>query len=40
LRPLTASESSVAERGAFIRRIYALFFAATLFAVGGVFIGF
>lgn len=39
-RPLTASETSVAERVAFIRKVYALFFAATLFAVGGVFIGF
>lgn len=39
-RPLTASETGVAERVAFIRKVYALFFAATLFAVGGVFIGF
>ena len=39
-RPLTASESGVAERVGFIRKVYALFFAATLFAVGGVFLGF
>lgn len=39
-RPLTASETGVAERVTFIRKVYALFFAATLFAVGGVFIGF
>jgi modulator of FtsH protease len=39
-RPLTASETSVAERVAFIRKVYGLFFAATLFAVGGVLIGF
>ncbi|MFL6276792.1 MAG: Bax inhibitor-1 family protein [Blastocatellia bacterium] len=39
-RPLTASETSVAERVAFIRKVYALFFAATLFAIGGVFVGY
>jgi modulator of FtsH protease len=39
-RPLTASETSVAERVSFIRKVYALFFVATLFAVGGVFLGF
>ena len=39
-RPLTASETSVAERVAFIRKVYALFFAATLFAIGGIFVGF
>src|SRR5919205_3428883 len=38
-RPLTASETGVAERIAFIRKVYLLFFAATLFAIGGVFIG-
>jgi len=37
--PPTASQVSVAERVAFIRKVYALFFAATLFAIGGVFIG-
>lgn len=35
----TASEASVAERMGFIRKVYALFFAATLFAVGGVALG-
>src|SRR2546425_2052790 len=40
IRPLTASEASVEERVAFIRKVYALFFAATLFAVGGVLLGF
>lgn len=39
-RPLTADEVSVAERVAFIRKVYALFFAATLFAIGGVFLAF
>ena len=37
--PVPASQVSVQERVAFIRKVYALFFAATLFAVGGVFIG-
>lgn len=37
--PRTASEVSVAERVAFIRKVYALFFAATLFAIGGAVIG-
>ena len=36
----TASEVTVGERVEFIRKVYALFFAATLFAIGGVFIGF
>jgi FtsH-binding integral membrane protein len=40
LQPRTASEVTVAERVAFIRKVYALFFAATLFAIGGVFLGF
>ncbi len=39
-QPLTASEVTVGERVDFIRKVYALFFAATLFAIGGVFIGF
>ena len=38
-RPLTASEVSVEERLGFIRKVYGLFFVATLFAVGGAFIG-
>lgn len=40
LQPQTAGEATVAERIAFIRKVYALFFAATLFAIGGVFLGF
>ena len=40
LQPQTAGEVSVAERVAFIRKVYALFFAATLFAIGGVGLGF
>ncbi|HET9533584.1 MAG TPA: Bax inhibitor-1/YccA family protein [Blastocatellia bacterium] len=36
----TAAEVSVAERMGFIRKVYSLFFVATLFAIGGVFIGF
>ncbi len=36
----TAAHASVEERMGFIRKVYALFFAATLFAVGGVGIGF
>ncbi|HEY0171119.1 MAG TPA: Bax inhibitor-1/YccA family protein [Pyrinomonadaceae bacterium] len=35
----TAAEASVAERMGFVRKVYALFFAATLFAIGGVFAG-
>jgi modulator of FtsH protease len=38
-RPLTAADASVTDRIAFIRRVYALFFAATLFAIGGVLLG-
>jgi FtsH-binding integral membrane protein len=38
--PATAAEASVEDRVGFIRKVYALFFVATLFAVGGVFIGF
>lgn len=36
----TAAEAGLAERISFIRKVYALFFAATLFAVGGVALGF
>jgi modulator of FtsH protease len=32
----TAAQASVEERMGFVRKVYALFFAATLFAVGGV----
>ncbi|MEW6737112.1 MAG: Bax inhibitor-1/YccA family protein [Acidobacteriota bacterium] len=39
-RTLTAAEVSVAERMSFVRKVYALFFAGTLFAIGGVGIGF
>ncbi len=35
----TAAEASVQERVGFIRKVYALFFAATLFAIGGVGLG-
>jgi len=38
-QPVTAAEASVSERLAFIRKVYALFFAATLFAIGGVLMG-
>jgi len=36
----TAAEATVAERMGFVRKVYALFFAATLFAVGGVMLSF
>ncbi len=36
----TAAQASVAERVGFIRKVYGLFFLATLFAVGGVLLGF
>lgn len=39
LQPVPASQSGLAERVAFIRKVYALFFAATLFAVGGAALG-
>ncbi|HJR07431.1 MAG TPA: Bax inhibitor-1 family protein [Pyrinomonadaceae bacterium] len=39
LQAQTAAEASVAERLGFIRKVYALFFAATLFAIGGVLLG-
>ena len=35
----TAARASVEERMGFVRKVYALFFAATLFAVGGVLLG-
>jgi FtsH-binding integral membrane protein len=35
----TAAQASVAERMGFVRKVYALFFAATLFAIGGVLLG-
>src|SRR5437867_11101983 len=38
-QPLTAADASVSDRIAFIRKVYALFFAATLFAIGGVLLG-
>lgn len=36
----TAARASVEERMGFVRKVYALFFAATLFAVAGVGVGF
>lgn len=36
----TAAQASLADRLGFIRKVYALFFIATLFAVGGVVLGF
>ena len=38
-QPVTAAEASISDRLAFIRKVYALFFAATLFAIGGVLMG-
>ncbi|HEX8354403.1 MAG TPA: Bax inhibitor-1/YccA family protein [Pyrinomonadaceae bacterium] len=35
----TAAHAGVEERMGFIRKVYALFFAATLFAIGGVLLG-
>lgn len=40
LAPRTAAEASVEDRLGFIRKVYALFFIATLFAVGGVMLCF
>ncbi|MBD0372530.1 MAG: Bax inhibitor-1/YccA family protein [Pyrinomonadaceae bacterium] len=40
LAPRTAAQASLAARLGFIRKVYALFFIATLFAVGGVALGF
>src|ERR1044071_2849000 len=36
----TAARASVSERMGFVRKVYALFFAATLFAIAGVGLGF
>ena len=36
----TAAEATLPERLAFVRKVYALFFAATLFAIGGVLLAF
>lgn len=38
-QPLTAAQAGVSERLGFIRKVYALFFAGILFAIGGVFLG-
>jgi modulator of FtsH protease len=38
-QPLTAASATVSERMAFIRKVYALFFIATLFAIGGALLG-
>ncbi|HEX8708050.1 MAG TPA: Bax inhibitor-1/YccA family protein [Pyrinomonadaceae bacterium] len=40
LQAQTAAEATLAERLGFIRKVYALFFVATLFAIGGVLLGF
>ncbi|HVF58157.1 MAG TPA: Bax inhibitor-1 family protein [Pyrinomonadaceae bacterium] len=40
LQAQTAAEASTAERMGFVRKVYALFFVATLFAIGGVGLGF
>jgi FtsH-binding integral membrane protein len=40
LQAPTAAQATVAERMGFIRKVYALFFAAILFAIGGVVLGF
>jgi modulator of FtsH protease len=40
LQAQTAAQASVEERLGFIRKVYALFFVGTLFAVGGVLLGF
>jgi modulator of FtsH protease len=39
LQAPTAAEVSISERLGFIRKVYALFFIATLFAIGGVVFG-
>jgi modulator of FtsH protease len=39
LQAQTAAQASVAERMGFIRKVYALFFVGTLFAIGGVALG-
>ena len=40
LQARTAAEASLADRLSFVRKVYGLFFAATLFAIGGVMLGF
>lgn len=40
LQPPTAAEATLQERMGFIRKVYGLFFVATLFAFGGVGLGF
>lgn len=40
LQAQTAAQATVEDRIAFVRKVYALFFAATLFAIGGVALGF
>lgn len=40
LQAQSAAQATLAERLAFIRKVYGLFFAATLFAIGGVLLGF
>ncbi len=40
LEPQTAAHVNVAERMGFVRKVYALFFAGILFAIGGVGLGF
>ena len=39
-QPRTAADATVSERMGFIRKVYSLFFAAILFAIGGVMTGF
>lgn len=39
LQARTAAEATLDERMSFVRKVYALFFAATLFAIGGVSLG-
>ena len=39
LQAQTAAQASVVERMSFIRKVYALFFVATLFGIGGVALG-
>ena len=40
LQASTAAEATISERMGFVRKVYALFFAATLFAIGGVALSF
>ncbi|HEX8634673.1 MAG TPA: Bax inhibitor-1/YccA family protein [Pyrinomonadaceae bacterium] len=39
LQAQTAAQATIAERMGFIRKVYALFFVGTLFAIGGVALG-